>query len=205
MGRGNVDTITRIDALLKCDVLPNTRADLVAFRLAAIAGTLDPDDDRYVCQLHDRLSPRAGASPIPPRRDHWPETTETQSISRNAIKTWDNGLAPSAAAEWLDGFFARLFILFGLTTRGAWRVTILLAFLASVAAGIAGFMTSQNDRILMGLGYWLAANIALGIALAILRWSAIAVIIVVRLTLVLLHWLLTGRDATVSRVHIDFD
>jgi hypothetical protein len=37
------------------------------------------------------------------------------------------------------------------------------------------------------------------------RWFAIATVFVLRLALTLFHWLLTGREAAVSRVHIDFD
>jgi hypothetical protein len=75
---------------------------------------------------------------------------------------------PTETAEWLDGFFVRLFILFGLTTRGAWRLLGVLCVLAGVIAGIGGFLMTEGsvgDRLIVGVGYWFVAGITLSIAL----------------------------------------
>jgi len=208
-GGPNVDIIARIDALLKRDILPNTRADLAAFKAAAIAGTLDAADERYVWQLYERLCSGAPPQSSPPQRTTWPAALDRPSpLRRMEPTTQVAGSSESTAAEWLDGFIARLFILFGLTARGSWRIAAVLCELAAVIAGIAGFATSEGsviDRLLMGLGIWLLAAIGFGIALTVLRWLTIAAIFIVRIALVLLHWLLTGREATVSRVTIDFE
>jgi hypothetical protein len=78
-----------------------------------------------------------------------------------------------------------------LTTRGAWRITTALAFLASAAAGVAGFAQKADyisDRIMWALVYWFVAASILGIVVRISRWCAIAAVAILRL-----HLTLTAR------------
>ena len=75
-----MDTIARINALLNRDILPNTRADLAAFKAAASAGTLDADDERYICRLYERLCSGVGAQPS--QRNAWPAAFDRPSLVR---------------------------------------------------------------------------------------------------------------------------